>query len=423
MGSSFKDKQSRIYFWWGVAFSAGMMASPDTFVRTGKFLGQSGFLGLFLIILFAVFYILILKTGSDQFSTNFQNHSDFAAIFAFLIKFIALNFIATSLLVTSGFVFNEVFLYWFPNFGFAFILLGVLLGIQFLPQRTIRFIQIILVFIPVTILIILSIAGFLNAPAQNYISEYWALDGVDIKHTSFFLTPLLFFIGFDLGLNLFPQKDETGQIFSHHGALSAILIFAVLFSLWGFIYMYFLPKEKLFTTTIPHIITAKEILGTSGRYLMGLMIISGSMAALNATFFYLSRCFAYQKGQTKADHKHGKLTIIISSMIIGIMMAAGIAGDDKIDVYVKAVLILWLISYGVSLLSCSSNKISNQNFSNRSVKNKNKLLGLLLRISILILIVTDENFNLLIYFLFPALIIIFIVSFVVLLANKHKRNF
>ena len=43
--------------------------------------------------------------------------------------------IATSLVVTSGFVFNEVFVYWFPNFLFAFILLGIIFMINIFGEK------------------------------------------------------------------------------------------------------------------------------------------------------------------------------------------------------------------------------------------------------------------------------------------------
>jgi hypothetical protein len=47
----------------------------------------------------------------------------------------AVVFLATGLLVSSGFAFNEIFVYWFPNFGFAYLFLAILCSLQFFPKK------------------------------------------------------------------------------------------------------------------------------------------------------------------------------------------------------------------------------------------------------------------------------------------------
>jgi hypothetical protein len=42
---------------------------------------------------------------------------------------------ATGILATAGYVCNEMFLYWFPNLGFSFCLLGLLLVINRIGHR------------------------------------------------------------------------------------------------------------------------------------------------------------------------------------------------------------------------------------------------------------------------------------------------
>jgi hypothetical protein len=48
---------------------------------------------------------------------------------------LAAVFLATAILVASGFVFNEVFAQHFPNFAFTFLMPGILLAIYLYSRK------------------------------------------------------------------------------------------------------------------------------------------------------------------------------------------------------------------------------------------------------------------------------------------------
>ncbi|NIN66172.1 MAG: hypothetical protein GTO63_16055, partial [Anaerolineae bacterium] len=56
---------------------------------------------------------------------------------------------ATGILVVAGYVFNEVFVYWFPNLGFSFLLLGFLLVLNLLGRTISLVAQVIFIAVAV----------------------------------------------------------------------------------------------------------------------------------------------------------------------------------------------------------------------------------------------------------------------------------
>lgn len=154
------------------AFAVGIMISSDTLVLLGNFFGKTGNIGFVLIIFGAIIYLALLSQYKQLFIFSPVPTSEIEilksamgtlpALFPFFVRIIAVIFLSTGLLVSSGFVFNEVFLYWFPNFGFSFILLGVLLSLQFLPNKGVRYLQLGFVGIPVFGLLILIVAGIIQ---------------------------------------------------------------------------------------------------------------------------------------------------------------------------------------------------------------------------------------------------------------------
>lgn len=71
--------------------------------------------------------------GRDRFMQ--KNLGNWAALLLPLSSRLSLTLVAaTGLVATAGFVFNEVFVYWFPNFLFAYLLLGLILIVNLLGR-------------------------------------------------------------------------------------------------------------------------------------------------------------------------------------------------------------------------------------------------------------------------------------------------
>ncbi len=343
-------------------FAIGIMISSDTLVLLGNFFGKTGNAGFFLIILSAVIYLALLSQYKQLFIFFPVLSSDIEilksvfgtlpALFPFFVKMIAIVFLSTGLLVSSGFVFNEVFIYWFPNFGFAFIMLGLLLSLQFLPNKAVLYLQIGFAGIPILGFLILIIAGIIQTDQLAHFKP-WDMDtSINSMGFNTYFLPLLFFIGFDLGFTICNKSDQKYP--GKYNVLFATVIFmCILFVLWGYVSLKYVPAEKLINTSIPHMIAAKNILGDPGRFIMGVIVISGSLAAVHALFTIISKqsSLLLKIARLPENIKVAKIIIIFLALIIAGMMAGGMAGEEELETFIRASLILWLISYAMMSLS------------------------------------------------------------------------
>ncbi len=250
-------------------------------------------------------------------------------------------FSATAILVTAGYTFNEVFLYWFPNFGFAFLLLFLLTVLQFFPEKITSDAQILFIGTAVVGLLFLSFYGILspglNVSAKIVPGQDLTLNSPQLSWHAVALLPLLY-VG-----TLFPgeQQKTSAQIFIPIVGFS-------LFLLWIAASLNHVSPERLASSDIPYMTAARRIMGEPGRYIMGVVVIAGSCGAVNGFFVLCRRMLADlvdQKTQEPAAHKKtSKLLPLALAICIGGAMAAGLAGEDLLEVLLRAALLLWLTS-------------------------------------------------------------------------------
>jgi len=265
------------------------------------------------------------------------------------------------LLVTAGFAFNETFLFWFPNFAFAFILLGVLMFVQLLGRLAAQRVQIFLSVATLGGLSLLTVMGIWHA----LVAPSVVVTAQDAEMTSLPYLALLLFVGFDLALNhdfrIAPALRKTMNM----GIYVAVLILG----LWGLVSIFAVPVEKLSTSFIPHILAARAVGGEWGRLIMGAVIIFGSAGAVNALLFANAIANAGAFGAQSAQQTillkwlgWPKVWALLAGIVIGILMAVGMAGEEVIDSYVRAGLIVWLLYYGTIHLTL----VFEQNFRSAS---------------------------------------------------------
>lgn len=338
-------------FLYTFSFGAGIMLSPDMISAVGRFFGRVGFSGIWILGAGAALYLVIasayhgfrLRQQATGFTTGSREAGFLRNVYWVIVcaRFLAALFLTTGLLVSSGFVFNEVFVYWFPNFGFAFILLGLLVGFQFLPDRTIRGLQAGFAGLAVAgmgLLIIAGLAGneanisgtLLNSPAFNW--QAVALPG-------------LFFIGFDLGTD-----DEKKLNQGAFGRFSVVILgMTAIFLLWGVTALLLVPQEKLADSTISHMLVARASLGDTGRMVMGAMVIAGSLAAVQALFYRLRKDFTSLFRWSETPRK-ARWLVLIPGVAVGALMAGGLAGYELLENLIFVTFILWLASYFILLV-------------------------------------------------------------------------
>lgn len=352
-----------------LTWAMGMMISPEALILQGKFAGLNG---LFFIwpFLGAMGLHWLNISGYRRFKyTGNPQHKEIdllaGAFGRYLATVILLStrpalavVMATATLVTAGFVFNETFLYWFPNFAFAGILLAVVLGLNLAGPNVAAAAQVLFTAASLLGILGLGLAGILSGgpSAPPFLGDIPLAGGYGI-----FIAAILF-LGYDLARYTCPDADGDQQA---RGMLGAVLLVGAVFFLWNIAALKFVELERLSMTGIPHILVAKAIAGDTGRYVIGMAGISGSLAVVNYLFFGVSRMGSLMAQRRLLPDVIGRITArpifppIGLSALTAILMALGFAGSEYIDICIYGGLLLWLILQALTHLAILLNSVFN----------------------------------------------------------------
>ena len=419
-----------------VAWVVGMLFAPDNLILLGNATGSTGVGIIFLLITVMSVYSLHSRCYKKNAApgqargSEFERISDFlspaaAVVFTIAPRVLAAVFLATATLVASGFVFNEVFVHRFPNFGFAFLMLGTLLAINVYSRNLSRNIQIFLSGTAIAGIFVLSLAGIFQGLKTSDTIFTTNAAALPLLKGSF--SVLMLFVGFDLLTFCYNQSDD--QTSNIQRQLRFGLLFAGgAFCLWGVASFLHVPAERLTDTTIPHILAAKKIWGQPGRIIMGLVIIAGTGAAVNALFMAVGGMIADLGRKTKLHFlppffKQPVTTMILLSLLTAIMMVLGVAGTDALDTYVRGSLILWLLNYAILNLTIilpdarPATQVNERLFWRQMVTHG--AIFMLMLTGSVILIATDDNVGLLIRYLS---IIVFGIGLPVWLGSRMQSR-
>jgi amino acid transporter len=335
--------------------ATGIMLSPDSLTLLGNNFGVMGLsflvvipsvmvVHLFTALSYGALYTRFSGPGGEARLVKEALGPVTAMVLPICSRVIFTLFAATGILVSAGFVFNEVFLFWFPNFGFSFIILGFLLAINLLGLKVAGTAQIIFLATAFLALIMLSAVGLAGVETIQASTNESQSSGVPRA----ILTGLLLFIGYDLAG--FGKESDNNVLKS---MIMGIVFVGALFCLWGAVSAIYVSPERLSETTIPHIVSAKAILGQKGRILMGTVVIAGTCAAVNALLIAVSRMISGMASHGLLPHFLGKSLVSLLLLAGGsaVMMALGMAGEPMLEVFIRAGLCFWLLNYGAVHLS------------------------------------------------------------------------
>ena len=336
------------------AFALGLMVSPDNLALLGRFAGHFNIYVPLLLVAGAIVYISYVRSYENLYAL-FSDPSEKAldirnalgtwlAYYPLTVRVLAAIFLTTGLTVSSGFVFNEVFVYWFPNFGFAYIVLVLLSGLHLFGPDTRANAQVFFVGTALSGLVLLISAGLVKG--LPYTAS--PIPSSPTVMLSWLFLPLIFFIGFDIALpfgGVSPrQTKETLQALK-----TTIAVFGVLMILWAIVATQHVPGTRLVAASISHMIAAREIAGQFGRILMGVIVIAGTCAAVNALFEAVARMAATMSQQKMLPRARypSQITVLGVAVAAAIMMAGGLAGEEMLESYIRATVLLWLGGYGL----------------------------------------------------------------------------
>lgn len=277
--------------------------SPDAIVRLTNLAGL-GMKTAVPAIIFACLFTLLCSLFTNHASRIGVSAGEIAApvkttffaLFSELLRLTAILgvclFLPTGMLVSAGFTFNETFLYWFPNFGFSFLLLGIVTGLHLCGTRFINLSQLIFFLITAGCMIALAAAGLIISPVDPTEST-----PAEASLLSAAAASTLLFLGYDFesshyGLNSRPQS------------WTILLLTGAGFCLWLTAAYLHVPPEKLSSSTIPHLIFARQTLGDNGRTLIGIAIISGTCLLTNGLFFKQAAFCKIFPGKFRGNTQH-----------------------------------------------------------------------------------------------------------------------
>lgn len=314
--------------------------SPEALVLIGNGGGGGAGMGVVALLFFAAItfvgssFVVDEKWGDENRQRWSKQKNDFIGLIGMAGMIGTALFASTGILVTSGFTFNEVFYYRFPNFGFAFFLLIAAMITQFLPvafKNTILVISVCCCFAGLTVL---TGYGLISEPTVpfNFVNE---------KTSAFSWLPLLL---------IFVGIDRVGVVLRQQPLSFRISFFMSVFLLacWLIVSARYVEPQRLMFSTIPYMTAASKIAGEPGRLIMGMVVISGSFGAV----FGLMSVGALSVRRVLAGHWEDFLEkgiIVVMAIAIGGMMAAGVAGTTILEMYIRTSLLLWLVYTALSI--------------------------------------------------------------------------
>jgi amino acid transporter len=339
-----------------LAFALGVMLSPDTLILLGNALGHEGRAALSGLLVAGGLHVLTARTygrlGLHPAAREGESqilHATFGPLVATVLPLCARVIYtvsaATGILAIAGYVFNEVFVYWFPNLGFSFCLLGMVVGLNLAGSRVATLAQLSYVALALGGVLGLAGLGLLGAGQTPPRFEVTSSPFVTVRSL---LEGLLLFVGFELALFTTPY---TARVTSPPGRLMVlgIVLAALVWCLWGVVSMHFVAPARLAESTVPHMVAARAIGGASGRVVMGVVVLAGTCATVHALLSAGAHMLAGM-----AEHgllpawlrwRQARPALLVLAAGPALMLAMGMAGEPETEVYTRAGVLFWLLHY------------------------------------------------------------------------------
>ncbi|MFC1892034.1 APC family permease [Thermodesulfobacteriota bacterium] len=347
------------------AFSMALIFSSDSLTILGNAAGMAGNSFLFYLAVSFIIYFATVLSYREMF-TGFIGHGAevnymgavlgrIPVILLPLLSRVMFTVCASAgLLATAGYVFNEIFVYWLPNMGFSFCLLGLILLTGLLGRRIIFGVQIVSVGITLLGLFFLLLWGLFigEAPAVTELQ----IEAVSFNPLSAGLSGLVLFMGIDLAL-FAPFPERVQPTIPVRPMLLSIIVSVIILSLWSIVSGNFAAPEKLAETSVPYAIVARAIMGETGRKIMGLVIILGACGAVNALLVCVSRMMAAMGEQGLLPSvllfpkREPTVPFILLVLAVAAMLASGMAGEPVLGVMARSGVFFWLLTYSAIHIS------------------------------------------------------------------------
>lgn len=347
------------------AFSVGLMLSPEALTTIGNLAGRMP--AYFVILLSAgvlchtvtsrVYGVSVHpRVGRLTGETDLISHALgpgpalFFSLFPKLLMFLCLS---TSVLVMAGYAFNEVFVLWFPNLGFSFCLMALVMALSLAGARTANAAQVLFITVSALGLLVLVAAGLATVDYPGGDTVDIAFPGREVLSHLFF--PLMILIGFEL--SMFSSTDGKPPLSAVRAMVWAVVGMGFFLGVWGLVSLAHVSDGTLAASTLPHSLAARVIMGRSGRLIMGIVVISGTCGAVNVLLASVSRLVSAmaRDGLIPAALVSVRGRAVVPPVLLAggvfAMMGAGMGGKPILADLTMAAAWFWLASYAVAHLS------------------------------------------------------------------------
>lgn len=342
-----------------VAYAMGLMLSPEALILLGNTLGRSG-LSVFvggLALALGLHSLTALMYGRWEGAAPVYSGEAqvlraawgpvVATVLPLGARLVFTVSAATGILAIAGYVFNEVFILWFPNLGFSFAILGVLVIVNLIHPQVATAAQKLAVALVLGGLLWLSGAalggwGAQAAPALPVAEP--TSGGIGRS----FLVGLMLLMGCEMGVFAPSRATQRRQVSALYLVL-ALVGGGLLFGAWGWASRTAVAPTILVESTVPHMVAARAILGAPGRVLMGMVVLAGTVSAVNVLLGGGARMLAgmAQQALLPAWLGRGQARPALLLLALGpaAMMGLGMAGEPVTEVYTRAGILFWMLHY------------------------------------------------------------------------------
>jgi amino acid transporter len=313
----------------------------------------------------------------------------------------------TLILAMAGYAFNEIFLFWFPNLLFSICVLILVVTLNLVGSSISRSFQSLSVLIFLGSMLLLLILGIFN----------WEKPVFQTQNIPFMIpidwrpVVLVFWLFMAAELSLYHDEVYQNVRAQPFSLLLAFFGSSAIFWLWGLASLNFASLERLAESTVPHSIVARAISEENGRKIMGVTILTGSLASVNTL---LAGVTAVMVSMAKSRQIFSILNRKIfggnAAMIflfIGIlcMLLTGMAGKEITNTLTNSGFYIWLISYASFNLFALWQLPHSPRIKNKALMSAGFLTAIIYMVGAVVLIATDPDW---------LMVIAFLVSFFVL---------
>ena len=245
-------------------------------------------------------------------------------------------FWAASLAGIAGYVFNEVYVSWFPNLGFSFLVLGAA-GLCAASKHCGR---------------LLTACGLIIVAATAILALAGVLYASPVPGAKPMSGPLA-------ACSSLPAVLLGARLGGPWQARRSLVLAGAILTVWAGLFLAFVPPARLADSTVGHMVLARAVWGQTGRIVAGAMVIAaclGGMALIIRALAGRARDLFTKQRVTP------ELVFLLSVaglvLVEAAALALGYAGEDITEDFISGSVAAWLAALSLGMPGLSRRSVA-----------------------------------------------------------------